>query len=101
MESDGFVLVNRQMEQLSLNEMSSSTAYSAARRHLESIAEHYKFSVNYTDFPVVHILSINQGEGKKQLYLVHITIKEIIGVKLIGGIETKKETGNLFAVECL
>ncbi|EJW79272.1 hypothetical protein WUBG_09819, partial [Wuchereria bancrofti] len=51
-ENDGFLLMNRQMEQLSLNEMSSSTAYSAARYHLESIAEHYKFSVNYTDFPV-------------------------------------------------
>lgn len=60
-ESDGFLSVDHQMEQLSLNEMSSTTA---ARRHLETIAERYKFSVNYTDFPVVSILSINQKEKK-------------------------------------
>ncbi|MCP9263064.1 hypothetical protein DINM_006416 [Dirofilaria immitis] len=68
MESDGFVLVDRQMEQLSLSEILSPRAYSAARDHLEFIAEHYKFSVNYTDFPVVHILSIE--ERKRQLYSV-------------------------------
>uniref|UniRef100_A0A1I8EF38 DRBM domain-containing protein n=1 Tax=Wuchereria bancrofti TaxID=6293 RepID=A0A1I8EF38_WUCBA len=34
-ENDEFVLMSRHMEQLSLNEMSSSTAYSTARYHLE------------------------------------------------------------------
>ncbi|EJD75988.1 double-stranded RNA binding domain-containing protein family protein, variant [Loa loa] len=69
LEGDGFVLVGRQMGQMSLNEMPSSTAYSAARRHLGSIAEHYKFSVNYTDFPVTP-----SGIGDQYFSLISIGI---------------------------
>uniref|UniRef100_A0A7I4KJE5 Bm4392 n=1 Tax=Brugia malayi TaxID=6279 RepID=A0A7I4KJE5_BRUMA len=72
-ENDGFLLMDRQMEQLSLNEMSSSTAYSAARYHLESIAEHYKFSVNYTDFPVT-----SNGIGDQYFSLISIGIDKPI-----------------------
>ncbi|CAG9530720.1 unnamed protein product [Cercopithifilaria johnstoni] len=69
MEGDGILLVGRQIEQLTLNEMSSSIAYSAARRHLESIAERYKFSVNYTDFPVTP-----NGIGDQYFSLISIGI---------------------------
>ncbi|KAM3728377.1 Double-stranded RNA-binding protein Staufen [Dirofilaria immitis] len=73
MESDGFVLVDRQMEQLSLSEILSPRAYSAARDHLEFIAEHYKFSVNYTDFPVTP-----NGIGNQYFSLISIGIDKPI-----------------------
>ncbi|VDK66011.1 unnamed protein product [Onchocerca ochengi] len=73
MENDRFDLLDRQMEQLSLNEMSSSSIYSVARHHLESVAEHYKFSVNYTDFPVTP-----NGIGNQYFSLISIGIDKPI-----------------------
>uniref|UniRef100_A0A915Q830 DRBM domain-containing protein n=1 Tax=Setaria digitata TaxID=48799 RepID=A0A915Q830_9BILA len=55
MESDGFTLLDHQMKQLSLNGNpdEASSIGCSAKLYLESIGEHYKFSINYTDFPVV------------------------------------------------
>ncbi|VDN03572.1 unnamed protein product [Thelazia callipaeda] len=48
--SDGLMLIDDQMEQLSLSQ-NTSTKYSTAKCYLEAIAERYKFTVSYTDFP--------------------------------------------------